>query len=313
MHSTCSDGSDSPTELAARVVAAGLRAAALTDHDNTAGHAEYRAALEAAGVEFVPGCEISCLHEGSSTHVLCYFLDDDPSSPLQVTLAGLQRDRETRNAKLVERLHELGYLRIDPARIEAIAGKPLAEAGRPHFAEALMEAYPEGGEAPEVDGDLPTSFASIQDVFNGLLANNGPAYIAKAHLTVEQATEQATASGAVTVLAHPILSFCKSGPEGPPSLEQQRARLDEVFAEMAAVGVSGAEAYYSRNSPEQTEMLLDLCERHGLVPTGGSDHHGSKKPDLDVGIGVVANRGTPSELRVPDDVLEQLRARRPAS
>jgi 3',5'-nucleoside bisphosphate phosphatase len=97
----------------------------------------------------------------------------------------------------------------------------------------------------------------------------------------------------------------------PLAPHRQAEILDEAFAAASAQGVSGAEAYYSRHSPDEVTMVAELCEKHGLVATGGSDYHGTKKPDLAVGIGVKSWRGTTAQLRVPDDALEQLRARLP--
>jgi len=301
MHSTVSDGTDGPGELARLVVAAGLSAASLTDHDSIGGHAAFAEVLAGSGVEFVPGCEISCLHapSGLSAHVLCYFLGPD-TSPLHETLAVLRTDRATRNTQLLERLGELGFDQVSAEEIEDRAGKPLVEAGRPHFAESVLASY-------------PGRFATVNEVFSRLLARGQPAYIPKAHVTVGQASCEAAASGAVAVIAHPIITFCPLRDGVPWPIDEQREHLDEIFAGLAADGVVGAEAYYSRHSPEQIAMVVELCERHDLVPTGGSDYHGSIKPDLGVGVGIVANKGTSSELRVPDSALAALKARRPQS
>ena len=320
MHSKKSDGSDRPSQMARYAQAVGLTAVALTDHDTTEGNARFRSALDTLNaergtqIEFIPGCEISCKHEGTgtSTHVLCYFVADDPSLPVQQMLADLRDDRDHRNVKLVRLLQDLGYTRIKKRRVAEIANKPLGEAGRPHFAEAFLEAYPPGAEAPTVAfPDLPTSFATIQEVFDGVLDASARGYIGKATITPAQATAAAAASNAVTVLAHPILTFCKAPKGGPAlTLADKRDLLDPIFAEMASAGVSGAEAYYSRNSPEETAMLLELCAAHGLVATGGSDYHGQKKKDLEIGIGMRAARGTDRELKVPDSVITELRGRR---
>ena len=320
MHSKKSDGSDRPSQMARYAQAVGLTAVALTDHDTTEGNARFRSALDVLNAErgtaiaFIPGCEISCKHEGTgrSTHVLCYFVADDPALPVQQMLADLRDDRDNRNVKLVRLLQDLGYTKIKRRRVAEIANKPLGEAGRPHFAEAFLEAYPPGSEAPTVAfPDLPTSFATLQDVFDGVLDASARGYIPKANITPAEATEAATASNAVTVLAQPILTFCKTSPGGAPlTLADKRDLLDPIFAEMAAAGVSGAEAYYSRITPEETAMLLALCDAHGLVATGGSDYHGQKKKDLEIGIGVRSSRGSDRELRVPDSVIAELRSRR---
>jgi predicted metal-dependent phosphoesterase TrpH len=318
MHSIRSDGTQEPAELAARVATRGLHAAALTDHDTTIGNAEFGAELAVHGIEFIPGCEISCLHTDAdgterSAHVLGYFIDDG-DTPFQAMLAGLMDDRSTRNAKLLDRLHELGYDQLTQARIEEIAEKDLERANRPSFAAALLEAYPSGGEPAAVAEGLPASFVDVQDVFTRLLANDGPAYVKKAVISPAEAAATAKASGAVTVIAHPIITFCgtKEG-EAPLSLAEKRARLDPILGGLADDGLVGVEAYYSRHSREEVAMLLDLCAAHDLVATGGSDYHGTNKPDLEVGIGVKAARGTAAQLQVPDSVLDQLAARRPGS
>ena len=316
MHSIRSDGTDEPSVLARKVAKRGLHVAALTDHDTTAGNAEFAHELGQLGIEAIAGCEISCLHtDGAgverSAHVLGFFIEEG-DTPFQAMLSGLMADRGNRNAHLLAKLHELGYTRLLAARIEEIAEKDLEHANRPSFAAALIEAYPPSGDRGEVAEGLPVGFVDTQDVFNRLLANDGPAYVKKAHVTPAEAAAAASASGSVTVIAHPIITFC-STKEGEPSLslEEKRQRLDPIFAELASDGLVGAEVYYSRHTPEEIEMLLELTETHGLVATGGSDYHGTNKPDLDVGIGLRKAAGTRRQLNVPDSVIDALRARRP--
>lgn len=320
MHSRKSDGSDRPSQMARLALASGISAVALTDHDTTEGNRAFAKALaelcedRGAEVEFIPGCEISCKHPGTgqSAHVLCYFVEEG-DSPIQEMLEVLRADRDHRNDAMVAKLHELGYTKVKARRVAEIAGKPLAAAGRPHFAQAFLEAYPAGGKPAKVTrDDLPTSFSTMQEVFDGVLDAKAPGYVPKAHISPAEATKAANASGAVTVIAHPILTFCKAGPEGQLSIEEKFAILDPIFAELKADGVTGAEAYYSRNSPQETAMLLDLCRAHDLVATGGSDYHGDKKKDLEIGIGRRSSRGTEVELTVPDSCLEGLKAARDA-
>lgn len=309
MHSKCSDGTDSPADLAHRVVAAGLHAAALTDHDTTAGHRAFAEVLAANDIEFVPAVEISCKHlpSGSSTHVLCYFVEDDIATPIQAMLAELRDDRTARNLALLERLIDLGYTRLSQAQIEEIADKPIGDAGRPHFAKAVLKHY-----GPDNTDDLagvPNHFIDTNDVFARLMGNDKPAYIPKAHLSIADAARAANVSRAVAVIAHPIISFCKAD-DRTWSLDAQRLHLAEVFEGLKQDGVVGIETYYSRHSPEQVAMLEELCRRFDFVATGGSDFHGANKPDLAVGIGAIEKKGTAGQLRVPDSVLDQLEARR---
>ena len=150
---------------------------------------------------------------------------------------------------------------------------------RPHFATALVRK----GVATD-----------INDAFNRYLGNGRPAYVPKSRLTAADVARLATASGGVAVLAHPFST----------GLDLQG--LDALAAELADAGFAGIEAIYGRYTPRQRHDLTSLARRHGLVATGGSDHHGTIKPDLTVGTGT-------GDLKVPDRVLDELADRRPVT
>src|SRR5688572_8678017 len=105
-HSTASDGSESPSALVDKAVDLGLSALALTDHDTLGGIDEARTSAEAAGIDLIPGTELSLDHEGGM-HLVVLWLEPS-SGPLQDRLAGLQSGREGRNSAIVELLDGLG-------------------------------------------------------------------------------------------------------------------------------------------------------------------------------------------------------------
>jgi predicted metal-dependent phosphoesterase TrpH len=232
-------------------------------------------------VELVPGCEVSCRKPqapggrvSGSVHVLCYFVEEG-DGPLQHELRGLRADRRARNAALVERLAELGV----PVSWEEVVAEAGGEegVGRPHFARVLVR----HGAAEDVS-----------DAFDRWLADDRPAYVPKARLGADDVARLARGSRGVAVLAHPL------------SLGLIPAALASVVGELADAGLTGIEAFYGSYLPDERRMLVDMAERAGLVATGGSDFHGTFKPDLSVGTG----RG---DLEVPDDVLGALADRRP--
>ena len=271
-HSTTSDGSDPPEHIPELALAAGCTAVALTDHDRLDGVAAAAARAEELGVELVPGCEISCEHPGTM-HVLVYFLTDE-EGPLQDELHRLQVARDTRNRRMADLMAGLGLPVTYEEIMEEAGGKG---AGRPHIAAILVRKGLVG---------------SVQEAFDVWLAKGKPAYMDKERLEADQAVRLARASGGVASLAHPL------------SLGLEPAALESTVAELAGMGLSGIEAIYGRYTPQDRSGLAALAERHGLVVTGGSDHHGTYKPDLKVGVG----RG---DLDVPDRALEELKARRP--
>ncbi|HVX23085.1 MAG TPA: PHP domain-containing protein [Acidimicrobiales bacterium] len=272
-HSTCSDGTDPPERIPELAAAAGCSAVALTDHDTLVGLAAARRRAAEVGVDLVPGCEVSCAFRGGSAHVLVYFVDDG-DGPLQSELARLRHDRVARNRQLVDRLVELGI----PITYDQVVAEAAAEesVGRPHVAAVLVRL----GAAD-----------SIPDAFDRWLASGRPAHVPKARLAPADAAALARASGGVAVLAHPL------------TLDLGPSALDAAVAELAGAGFAGIEAVYGRYTPDQRAALVDLARRYDLVPTGGSDYHGGVKADLSVGTG----RG---DLRVPDDVVGALAARR---
>lgn len=274
-HSTVSDGSDPPERIPELAAAAGCTAVALTDHDSLAGLQAARGRAAALGVLLVPGCEISCHLPGAgSAHVLCYFVEDD-DLPLSEELVRLRSDRRHRNLRLATRLQDLGI----PITYELVVAEAGSEdgLGRPHFATALVKA----GAA-----------ASIPDAFDRFLGAGRPAYVPKSRLEPADVARLATDSGGVAVLAHPY------------SLGLEGGELAAVVEALAGWGFAGIEATYGRYSPRQRQDLGNLARRFDLVATGGSDHHGTIKPDLTVGTGQ-------GDLKVPDKVLAELEARRP--
>jgi predicted metal-dependent phosphoesterase TrpH len=272
-HSTVSDGTDDPRRIAELAAAAGCSSVALTDHDRQDG---IRAAADRAGdlgVELIPGVEISCEHRGTM-HLLVYFLEPGPG-PLQDELVRLQEARDNRNRRMADRLASLG-LPVTYDEIQTEAGG--MGAGRPHIANILVRKGVVG---------------SIQEAFDVWLAKGRPAYVDKERMEPKDAVGLAIKSGAVPVLAHPL------------SLDLSPADTEATVAELASFGLAGLEAIYGRYSPEDRIAIAGIASRHGLAITGGSDYHGTYKPDLQVGVG----RG---DLQVPDEILDKLRDRIPA-
>jgi predicted metal-dependent phosphoesterase TrpH len=270
-HSYYSDGSFSPAELIFRARDKGLSAISLTDHDNLLGIAEAKKTAFELNMEFIAGCEISCVlddDESKTCHVLIYFLENN--TPLADKLTELQNDRITRNDRLIARLNELG-INIAIEDVKAVAQKK--QLGRPHFARALVN---------------KGVVKSVQEAFDLYLAQGKPAYIKKATLTCSQAAQLANDSNAVAVLAHPYRIY------------DSEETLSKLIAKMPSYGIRGIEAIYSRYNKGQREFLVMLAREHNLIFTGGSDFHGTFIPEIDLGTGL-------GDLNVPDALLDSLK------
>ncbi|QEU92001.1 PHP domain-containing protein [Streptomyces kanamyceticus] len=245
-HSTASDGTDTPAELVANAAAAGLDVVALTDHDTTRG---YAAAIEAlpAGLTLVTGAELSCRLDGVGLHMLAYLFD--PEEPELARERELVRDDRVPRAKaMVGKLQALG-VPVTWEQVARIAGD--GSVGRPHVAEALVEL-----------GVVPT----VSDAFTPeWLADGGRAYAGKHELDPFDAIRLVKAAGGVTVFAHPAAA--KRGQVVP----------EAAIARLAAAGLDGIEADHMDHAPETRARLRGLAADLGLLATGSSDYHGSRK------------------------------------
>lgn len=245
-HSTASDGTDTPAELVRNAVAAGLDVVALTDHDTTRGHAEALAALP-EGLTLVTGAELSCRVGGVSMHMLAYLFD--PAEPALLAERELVRDdRVPRARSMVAKLNDLG-VPVTWEQVLRIAGN--GSVGRPHIATALVEL-----------GTVPT----VNDAFTPQwLADGGRAHAEKHETDPFEAIRLVKAAGGVTVFAHPGAS------------KRGRTVPEPVIAELAAAGLDGIEVDHMDHDPDTRARLRGLAKELGLLATGSSDYHGSRK------------------------------------
>ncbi|MEU1927612.1 PHP domain-containing protein [Streptomyces sp. NPDC019826] len=245
-HSTASDGTDTPAELVANAAAAGLDVVALTDHDTVGGHAEAAAALP-EGLTLVTGAELSCQVDGVSLHMLAYLFD--PAEPELARERELVRDdRVPRAQAMVRMLQELG-VPVTWEQVARIAAD--GSVGRPHVATALVEL-----------GVVDT----VSDAFTSAwLGNGGRAYAGKHELDPFDAVRLVKAAGGVTVFAHPLA--VKRGAVVP----------EAVIAGLAEAGLDGIEVDHMDHDASTRARLRGLAADLGLLPTGSSDYHGSRK------------------------------------
>jgi len=241
MHTTASDGLYSPTELMHRVKEAGLRAVALTDHDTTNGIEEAAQTARALDVEFIPGIEINTDVSGGEVHVLGYFIEYQRPA-FQSTIKALRDARERRGERMVELLNEEG-IAIRWERVREIAQ---GSVGRPHIAQALMEAG---------------YVQSVSEAFDKYIGNGKPAYVPRYKLTPGDAVRLIGSANGLPVIAHPI---------SLPGLEILRTWLPDL----KAAGLVGLETYYGQYTQKDEQALLAIAHQYDLIATGGTDFHG---------------------------------------
>jgi predicted metal-dependent phosphoesterase TrpH len=269
LHTTHSDGSQSPAEVVRLAHEAGVSALAITDHDITTGLPEAIAAGQKLGIEIIPGIEISSRHGESELHVLGYFLKWEDAQ-LNARLMTLRESRHRRNPKIIELLQAAG-IDITYDEVRAVAGSD--SVGRPHIARVLM------------DKKVVTT---AKEAFDRFLAEGKAAYVPRDLPAPVDAIRWIKDAGGLAVLAHPTWVKTTEG------------TLIDLARQLKEQGLDGVEVHYSTHTPRQTRTYLSLAKQLGLLVTGGSDFHGMTKPDIEVGTG----KGS---LHVPDHLLPKLK------
>jgi hypothetical protein len=223
-----------------------------------------------------------------SVHVLAYFVPLEPEHPLQLKMASLRRDRDVRNLALVKVLNEKGFDKLTIDYLALLAGN-VHSIGRPHFARAMFELH------PEIVGERTDE--GWNGVFIEWLGTNGKAYVPKTSMAIEEFVAAAKGSSTVFSIAHPLVNYVDS-----MNTTAIISSMPRVMASLRERGFHGIEAYYGGTSEALRSLMVKLTRDAGMIPTGGSDYHGSYKSEVTLGF------GKSGDLRVPDEVLNELKA-----
>ena len=267
-HSTCSDGTLTPTQLVLHAEEKGLFAFALTDHDSVDGIKEAQLAAENCNVEFIPGIEFSAADD-TETHIIGLFIDPENETLLK-TIQKLKNSRRRRMEDICAKLRALGFDITHDEALEVAGG---IFVGRAHIAKLMVN-----------KGYCDT----VKECFNKYIGLGKPAYSEKNELTAEEAVMAIRASGGIAFLAH----LNQTG--------YDIKKLEELLVKLKNAGLTGIEGYYPEYTPEHICEYRDLALRLKLALSGGSDYHADMKPHIEIGIGS-------GRLSIPPYVYENLK------
>ena len=274
IHSTASDGTLSPSEILNMAQRLNLGAISITDHDTINGTKEALAIGIPPSLKFLTGVEISANPPPSfsgpgSFHILGYGINIHDTE-LNHTLVRLQEARKNRNPRIVELLNRMGFeLTLNEIRKEV--GE--CQLGRPHIANQMVK---------------KGFVQSVSEAFDNYLATGQPAYVDKYRVDCDRAIAVILNAGGIPVLAHPVLLNIKDDDV-----------LEKLVICLKEMGLKGIEAYYPEQTPDLIARYTEIANRYGLLITGGTDFHGSIKPEIKMGSG----RGN---FSVPYELYEKL-------
>lgn len=274
VHSNHSDGTLSPEELVDLAVTTGLSAFALTDHDTVSGIAKAKAAAakytsSGQSITVISGTEISAAYKKKDIHILGLFVDETNPILLEALEQAISA-RDYRNELMAERFRKLNI----PLTLEELRSQnPDTVITRAHFAKYLIDHH----------------YVKTQaEAFERYLGYDAPCFVAREYMPPEKAISLILQAGGIPVLAHPLLYKL------PPK------ELESLLERLKSAGLKGLEVFYSSNTSFDESIVYGLANRFGLLMTGGTDFHGSNKPNLYLGTGRNNN------LNIPDTVLEPL-------
>ncbi|WP_346900029.1 PHP domain-containing protein [Clostridium sp. UBA7503] len=243
-HTTASDGRFSPSQVVEMAKNKNVELLSITDHDTTEGINEALNKANEISLNFIPGIELSCNHNGESIHILGYFKGNDfKDESLIKFLNNLKKNRETRASFIVKNLDKYFNIKINVDDVLKISNGVIA---RPHIAQAIVNA------------GYPFDFHYIFEKFIG---DDSPAYVPNKYISIPEGIELLKRYNCIVILAHPKL--IKKTP----------------IKNILSYDFHGIEALYYQNFKRETDEFISLAKSRDMIITCGSDFHGISKDD----------------------------------
>ena len=253
-HSVFSDGTYTPKMLIDEAIGRGISAIALTDHNTVDGLPDFISAAEGKNIDIALGSEFSVDYNGTELHLLGLFIKPEHFDEVSALMKDVMALKEQSNINLVNALVSAGF-DLDYDEIKAMT--PNGKINRAHVATAMInKGY----------------VSSVSEAFGTYLSKNGIYYVEPKRIDVFEMLDFISSIGVVSVLAHPFLNLSEKA-------------LIEFLPKAKACGLVGMECYYSLYNKRATEISLQMADEFGILKSGGSDFHGSRKPDISLGSG----------------------------
>jgi len=260
LHTSYSDGTYTPEELILEVAKQDLAAISVVDHDTVAGIEPTLKIAKEKNIEVLPGIELSVEYDGLEVHILGYLIDYKNGYLIE-RLKELKQIRIERIYKIVDKLKDAG-INLNAQSVFEIAGE--GTPGRLHIARAMVK---EG------------LIGSLGEAFQRFIGDRCPAYVCGFKFSPEEAIKLIRNIGGIPVLAHPYIF-----------------KKDELIPQLVDYGLMGLEVYYPEHTQSMVNFYLGLAKKLNLLVTGGSDCHGTAKPEVKIG-----------SVKIPYELVEKLK------
>lgn len=268
-HSNYSDGTLTPEELVILAKNKNVKAVALTDHNTITGLDRFLKAGKENNVETIPGIEFSTHFMEKEYHIVALFIKKEDYGKISKLVKEFDDLKEESNLDLVEKLKNIG-MEIDYNKLKKQT--PDGRLNRANIAAELVK-----------KGYIP----SISEAFKTILSKSYGLYVEPRRLDTLTTIKFIKEIGAVAILAHPLFKHTEED-------------LYELLPLAVKNGLDGMEVYYSTYTEEETKKAQEIAKKYNLKFSGGSDFHGTNKPDISIGIGK-------GNLKIPYSTLNNLK------
>lgn len=261
VHSKHSDGTMTPTEIIKLAKDSDLKTIALTDHDEISGIDEAIEEANKQGIKLIPGIEMTANYlERDGVHILGYYIDHNNEDLIEY-IKEYKKRKSKRNRKIYDNLINEGIdLGFDPDYIDNMATYD--------FSYALFNAGYED---------------NVDDCYFKYISPEGIAYVEKDPISTKKCIELIHNAGGIAVLAHPF------------SYKLERPEIEKMIDDLVKLRLDGIEVYYPTNGKSKINYLLRIASEKNLIITGGSDFHGTNRPETYLGKG-----------KIPAEMLDKL-------
>ncbi len=291
-HSTHSDGTCSVEEILKLAEERNLAILSITDHNVVEAYEDIKDKKIRnifSGI-LVPGCEVTTTYKGEVVEILGYKIEHEKFRELLAENLLSERDRRLRKYKVscitVDTLTKLGV------KFRENFGDDLYNNPQQFYDnrnESVMDGILREIKSFEENAKWFNSLEEMQNITTKDFVRN-MVYNPKSKFYIDQRSiypslnkviEIIHECGGLAFLAH-LYIYSESVAEN----------LDDIANNY---GLDGLETYYTLFTEDQVEFLKKYTAEHDLYRSGGSDFHGERKPNHELGIGK-GNMQIPKEI-----------------
>lgn len=269
IHTTCSDGTDSAAMILDQAEDKGVRLLSITDHNSIKAYDSIKddSSRRKFSGEIIPGVELSTIMYGEIAEILGYGIDIDTirefteknyidNSKLRTVILKRTLDKYAKIGCKVD----IDINKFDPDTMPVIhiiyASLIQYESNKKFFTDT--ENFYDYSKYMRLERNNPESplFIDLTDLYPK------PEYV----------FDVIKKAGGLSFVAHVFMYS-----------HMVYDRLDDIIKTYKP---DGFECYYSKFTKEQTKNLKSFCLKNDLLISGGSDYHGSNRPEIKMVTGL---------------------------